>query len=244
MNGKQLCRGEAGGSSAQQGEQDFNNRLRRWSSPLLSTAEIHLGCWTHQQKRETDLLERVQQKATKITRGLEGWSAKTDGGTIVIGDKEKRQWAQTETQNISSECKIIFLLLWVWSDWNRLCWQVMESQSVQIFTTEHALGQPAPWLVGFNKTISRGDWHSQLFCHFVILICMSRNYNEVILYEGQRYGSHACESLHHMCCAEKMYVTTEHGVLVLCNFSAEQWNFHGKHKGAELNTEICSVPLI
>lgn len=138
MNGKQLCRRGAGASSGQLGDLGWGGDLLLYSTLLRHIWDAGLTSRRERLIYWREFSKRPQRSPGEWRSGMwKRWS------TVVSGDQEKRQWAQIEAQNISSERKITFLLLWVRSDWNRLCWQDVESQPVRIFRTEHGLGHPA-----------------------------------------------------------------------------------------------------
>ncbi|KAK4816670.1 hypothetical protein QYF61_019906, partial [Mycteria americana] len=123
--------------------------LREVILPLYSAlVRPYLECWVQfwapQYKRDMDLLERVQQKATKMMRGLEhltyeerlrelglfSLEKRRLKGVLI---KDKRQWAQIKTHKIQSEHrKTLFFAVRVVKHWSRLPRYVVASPSLEI----------------------------------------------------------------------------------------------------------------
>ena len=109
LTGKQLCREGPGGPGGEQVDHEPTmgpcSKEGHWPSglhqadhyqqvkggdpsPLLSTAETHLECrvqcWAPRYKRDMDILERVQRRATKTIKGLEhlSYEERLRAGTV------------------------------------------------------------------------------------------------------------------------------------------------------------------
>ncbi|KAK4818686.1 hypothetical protein QYF61_017907 [Mycteria americana] len=166
--------------------QSIASRRREVILPLGSALgrpplECCVQCWAPQDKRDTDIVDRVQRRATKMRKALEHLCWKAQGGLInvdkylrggckadgarlfpvVPGDRTRGHGHKLRHSRVPLNIRKRFLTARVTEHWHRLPREVVESPSLEIFKSrlDTVLGNQL-WVALLEQEVGADDLQS------------------------------------------------------------------------------------